>query len=187
MAEEALVKAAIAAMGRAYAPYSKFPVGAAILDQDGAIHVGANIENAAYPVGNCAEASAIAAMIMVGQQRIVKLAGAGGDGDECLRAASSSLVPRRCARQACPRAVQVAAKGRARSHAGAGERALSRRAASGCGRAVGARLLRCRGGRHAVGASVPRRVLLWKGSALHVHGHRIPVACARGPGALAER
>ena len=61
MVEEALVKAAIAAMGRAYAPYSKFPVGAAILDQDGAIHVGANIENAAYPVGNCAEASAIAA------------------------------------------------------------------------------------------------------------------------------
>ena len=61
MVEEALVKAAIAAMGRAYAPYSKFPVGAAILDQKGAIHVGANIENAAYPVGNCAEASAIAA------------------------------------------------------------------------------------------------------------------------------
>ena len=61
MMEEALVKAAIAAMGRAYAPYSKFPVGAAILDEEGAIHVGANIENAAYPVGNCAEASAIAA------------------------------------------------------------------------------------------------------------------------------
>ena len=81
MVEEALVKAAIAAMGRAYAPYSKFPVGAAILDQDGAIHVGANIENAAYPVGNCAEASAIAAMIMAGQKRIVKIAVAGGEGD----------------------------------------------------------------------------------------------------------
>lgn len=81
MAEKALVKAAIAAMGRAYAPYSKFPVGAAILDEEGAIHVGANIENAAYPVGNCAEASAIAAMIMAGQKRIVKIAVAGGDGD----------------------------------------------------------------------------------------------------------
>ena len=81
MAEEALIRAAIAAMGHAYAPYSKFPVGAAILDQDGAIHVGANIENAAYPVGNCAEASAIAAMIMAGQNRIVKIAVAGGDGD----------------------------------------------------------------------------------------------------------
>ena len=81
MVEEALVKAAIAAKGRAYAPYSKFPVGAAILDEEGAIHAGANIENAAYPVGNCAEASAIAAMIMAGQKRIVKIAVAGGDGD----------------------------------------------------------------------------------------------------------
>ena len=81
MADEALVKAAITAMGRAYAPYSKFPVGAAILDQDGVIHVGANIENAAYPVGNCAEASAITAMIMAGQNRIVKIAVAGGNGD----------------------------------------------------------------------------------------------------------
>ena len=81
MAEEALIKAAIAAMGRAYAPYSNFPVGAAILDQDGAIHVGANIENAAYPVGNCAEASAIAAMIMSGQKRIMKIAVAGGNGE----------------------------------------------------------------------------------------------------------
>jgi len=81
MAEEALIKAAIAAMGRAYAPYSNFPVGAAILDQDGAIHVGANIENAAYPVGNCAEASAIAAMVMAGGKRITMIAVAGGDGD----------------------------------------------------------------------------------------------------------
>ena len=81
MAEEALIKAAISAMGRAYAPYSNFPVGAAILDQDGAIHVGANIENAAYPVGNCAEASAIAAMIMSGQKRIMKIAVAGGNGE----------------------------------------------------------------------------------------------------------
>ena len=81
MADDALINAAITAMGRAYAPYSKFPVGAAILDQDGAIHVGANIENAAYPVGNCAEASAIAAMIMSGQKRIMKIAVAGGDGE----------------------------------------------------------------------------------------------------------
>ena len=81
MVEDALVKEAIAAMGHAYAPYSKFPVGAAILDQDGAIHVGANIENAAYPVGNCAEASAIAAMVMAGGTRITMIAVAGGDGD----------------------------------------------------------------------------------------------------------
>ena len=79
--DEDLIKAAIAAMGRAYAPYSDFPVGAAILDEDGAIHAGANIENAAYPVGNCAEASAIAAMIMAGRKHITKIAVAGGDGE----------------------------------------------------------------------------------------------------------
>ena len=79
--EDRLVAAAIAAMGQAYAPYSNFPVGAAILDEDGVIHSGANVENAAYPVGNCAEASAIAAMVMAGQGRIVAIAVAGGDGD----------------------------------------------------------------------------------------------------------
>ena len=76
-----LVAAAIAAMGQAYAPYSNFPVGAAILDETGAIHSGANVENAAYPVGNCAEASAIAAMVMAGQSRIAAIAVAGGDGN----------------------------------------------------------------------------------------------------------
>ena len=79
--EDRLVAAAIAAMGQAYAPYSNFPVGAAILDEDGVIHSGANVENAAYPVGNCAEASAIAAMVMAGQGRITAIAVAGGDGD----------------------------------------------------------------------------------------------------------
>lgn len=78
--EDRLVAAAIAAMGQAYAPYSNFPVGAAILDEDDVIHSGVNVENAAYPVGNCAEASAIAAMVMAGQGRITAIAVAGGDG-----------------------------------------------------------------------------------------------------------
>ena len=77
-----LVNAAIAAMDRAYAPYSKFHVGAAILDENGQIHSGANVENAAYPIGHCAEASAIAAMIMAGQRKIVKIAVAGGNGQD---------------------------------------------------------------------------------------------------------
>jgi len=58
-----LFKLATSIMEKAYAPYSKFKVGAAILDNNDNYHVGCNIENAAYPVGNCAEASAIAAMI----------------------------------------------------------------------------------------------------------------------------
>lgn len=65
-----LFAAAEAIRARAYAPYSKFPVGAAILADDGNIYSGCNIENAAYPVGNCAEASAIAAMIAGGAKRI---------------------------------------------------------------------------------------------------------------------
>jgi len=79
--ETQLMDVAIKAMGQAYAPYSQFPVGAAILDESGTIHAGANIENAAYPVGNCAEASAIAAMVMAGGSRIATIAVAGGDGN----------------------------------------------------------------------------------------------------------
>ena len=79
-----LVNAAIAAMDKAYAPYSKFHVGAAILDADGQIHSGANVENAAYPIGHCAEASAIAVMIMAGKRRIMKIAIAGGSGTDGL-------------------------------------------------------------------------------------------------------
>ena len=74
---ETLIKAAIAAMDKAYAPYSGFAVGAAILDENGAVHAGANIENAAYPQGCCAEASAISALIMAGSRQIQKIAVAG--------------------------------------------------------------------------------------------------------------
>ena len=74
---EKLIKAAIAAMEKAYAPYSGFVVGAAILDEKGNIHSGANIENAAYPQGCCAEASAISVLIMAGGRQIRKIAVAG--------------------------------------------------------------------------------------------------------------
>ena len=69
-----LVLAARAARERAYAPYSKFAVGAALLDEQGRIHAGCNIENAAYPQGQCAEASAIAHLVLAGGQRIVAAA-----------------------------------------------------------------------------------------------------------------
>ena len=77
---ETLITAAIAAMDKAYAPYSGFSVGAAILDEHGAVHTGANIENAAYPQGSCAEAGAIAAMIMTKGQKI-KIIAVAGRGD----------------------------------------------------------------------------------------------------------
>ena len=53
-------------MERAHAPYSRYRVGAALRAEDGSIHVGANVENAAYPQGQCAEASAIGALIAAG-------------------------------------------------------------------------------------------------------------------------
>lgn len=73
-----LVAAAIAAMSKAYAPYSGFPVGAALRGASGAVYAGCNVENAAYPQGCCAEASAISALVMGGETRIVEAAVAGG-------------------------------------------------------------------------------------------------------------
>ncbi len=67
---QSLFEAARAAQTRAYAPYSGFAVGAALRDAEGRIHAGCNVENAAYPVGTCAEAGAIAAMMAGGGRRI---------------------------------------------------------------------------------------------------------------------
>jgi cytidine deaminase, homotetrameric len=68
-----LFSAARAIQERAYAPYSGFKVGAAIATPDGRVFSGCNVENAAYPVGSCAEAGAISAMIAAGESRIVAI------------------------------------------------------------------------------------------------------------------
>ena len=68
-----LYNRAKAVMQKAYAPYSKFKVGAAIYDENGNYHVGCNVENAAYPIGNCAEASAISAMIASNGNKIIAI------------------------------------------------------------------------------------------------------------------
>jgi cytidine deaminase len=69
-----LIAAANKVRAMAYAPYSGFQVGAAIRSTSGAVHVGCNVENVAYPEGTCAEAGAIAAMIAAGDTQIAEVA-----------------------------------------------------------------------------------------------------------------
>jgi homotetrameric cytidine deaminase len=71
---QALLEAAEAVMRNAYAGYSDFRVGAALRTPSGAIYVGANVENAAYPQGQCAEASAIGALVAAGDREISAVA-----------------------------------------------------------------------------------------------------------------
>jgi cytidine deaminase len=74
MAElEDLFAQAKTAREKAYAPYSRFPVGAALRTASGAVFSGCNVENAAFPLGVCAETSAISAMIAAGERRIVEI------------------------------------------------------------------------------------------------------------------
>jgi len=69
-----LFEAAVAAMKHAHAPYSKFPVGAALRTEDGRIFSGCNIEVASYPEGWCAETTALGHYIMGGGGRITEIA-----------------------------------------------------------------------------------------------------------------
>ena len=69
-----LFAAARAAMTHAHVPYSSFPVGVALRTDTGRVFAGANIENASFPEGWCAETSAIAHMVMAGERRIAEVA-----------------------------------------------------------------------------------------------------------------
>ncbi|UEM02868.1 cytidine deaminase [Skermanella rosea] len=83
---DTMIPLAREAMRRAYAPYSKFPVGACLRTGGGRFYAAANVENAAYPQGQCAEASAIGMMVAGGDRRIVEvvvMGGTPGDGMLC--------------------------------------------------------------------------------------------------------
>jgi homotetrameric cytidine deaminase len=79
----ALLDAARAVMANAHVPYSHFPVGAALRGAGGGIHTGANVENAAYPQSQCAEASAIGNMVAAGETRITAIAVVAENLDVC--------------------------------------------------------------------------------------------------------
>jgi cytidine deaminase len=73
MSLDVLFEAARQAQAKAYAPYSRFKVGAAVRGESGAIYAGCNVENAAYPVGTCAEAGALAAMVAAGERHVAEI------------------------------------------------------------------------------------------------------------------
>ena len=68
-----MLEAARQALGHAYAPYSRHRVGAAVRGASGAVYAGCNVENAAYPEGTCAEAGAIAALVLAGETKLVEV------------------------------------------------------------------------------------------------------------------
>ena len=70
MNEENYIAATKEAMSKAYVPYSNYPVGALIVTKNGNTYSGCNVENASFPLGNCAEASAIASMVIGGEKKI---------------------------------------------------------------------------------------------------------------------
>jgi cytidine deaminase len=74
MDNKTLVQEAMKAREKAYAPYSKFQVGAALLTQDGKVYHGCNVENAAYPLCNCAERTALFAAYADGVHEFARIA-----------------------------------------------------------------------------------------------------------------
>lgn len=74
---------AVAAQANAYAPYSHFRVGACLRGEDGSLYAGCNVENSAYPNGQCAEAGALSALVLAGERRIAEILVVGPDDTLC--------------------------------------------------------------------------------------------------------
>ncbi|RST31742.1 cytidine deaminase [Sphingomonas ginkgonis] len=108
MTDDELIAAARAAALKAYAPYSRFSVGCAIESVDGEVVTGANMENACYRLGLCAEQSALtAAQHAFGLDRVARMAVAGGDGSREALAGEGVCTPCGGCRQAIFEAAQL--------------------------------------------------------------------------------
>jgi len=111
MTEEELIAAAREAALQAYAPYSRFSVGCAIESVDGAVVTGANMENACYRLGLCAEVSALTlAQATFGLDKVARIAVAGGDGSGSELAGSAAVTPCGGCRQAILEAAQLSGR-----------------------------------------------------------------------------
>lgn len=83
MTDQELVAVALKARENAYAPYSRFRVGAALECADGTVYTGCNVENAAYGSSICAERTALVKAVSEGRRAFTRLAVAGDSGDPC--------------------------------------------------------------------------------------------------------
>jgi cytidine deaminase len=111
MTDQDLIAAARAAALKAYAPYSNFSVGCAILSVDGEIVTGANMENACYRLGVCAEISALtAAQAKFGLDKVARIAVAGGDGSGAELAGGGTVTPCGGCRQSILEAAQLSGR-----------------------------------------------------------------------------
>jgi cytidine deaminase len=111
MNDEQLIAAARAAALKAYAPYSNFSVGCAIMSIDGEVVTGANMENACYRLGVCAEISALtAAQARFGLGKIARIAVAGGNGSGEELAGAASVTPCGGCRQSILEAAQLSGR-----------------------------------------------------------------------------
>lgn len=107
MTDTELRAAAQDAAKRAYAPYSGFFVGAALLTADGRLYTGCNIENAAYPVTCCAERTALFAAVAAGERRFSAIAIAGGKNGEITAACPPCGMCRQALAEFCDAGLRV--------------------------------------------------------------------------------
>lgn len=107
MTDKELIQMALEARTHAYAPYSDFRVGAALLGKSGKIYTGCNIENASYSATNCAERTALFKAISEGEREFTAIAIVGGKGESIAQICSPCGVCRQVLAEFCPNDIRI--------------------------------------------------------------------------------